>query len=261
MIVYSYIIPYARLCQEFYKKIPALFVFSHRIWYSDSMEMMIADRVCDLYPNEEKTAPLVIVPVFKRVGEEICRLIREKTDEAFTLLTIGCPRWNHDLTPWKQDAIFKNDGCYDGEADVFLREITSLILPKIKKKTGISPEKTILCGHSLAGLFALYAGFVCDAFDGIVSVSGSLWYPGFSEFAREKTLSQSVRYVYLALGQRESLTKHPLLRTVEKKTREISTSLCDKGIPATLEIHDGGHFDDPNDRIAQGIARSLTKVF
>ena len=134
--------------KSFYKKSPALFVFSHRIWYSDSMKMMIADRVCDLYPSEEKTAPLVIVPVFKPIGAEIRRLVQEKTDVSFSLLAIGCPRWNHDLTPWKQDAIFKNDVCYNGEADAFLREITTFILPEIMKKT-VDRSSSILYDNSM----------------------------------------------------------------------------------------------------------------
>ena len=42
----------------------------------------------------------------------------------------------------------------------------------------------VIAGYSLAGLFALWAAWNSGYFRRVASVSGSLWYPGFTDYIR-----------------------------------------------------------------------------
>lgn len=234
-------------------------VFFERMWYGFIMELLLAGKECELFLDPDKNASLVVLPTFKRDGEEVFRLVKKETDKPFSLLTVRSFDWNDALTPWKAEAIFRNDKDYGGKADGFLQELTDVILPQVKGKADISPANVALCGYSLGGLFALYAGFRTDVFDALVSASGSFWYDGFVGFAEKTPFSRNVRYVYLSLGDKESKTRHPIMRTAEEKTQEIYRILREKGVNVTFTFNEGGHFDQPNARLAQGVAAFLQR--
>lgn len=67
---------------------------------------------------------------------------------------------------------------------------------------GPLPVQRILCGYSLAGLFALWSGFHTQTFSGVCSVSGSLWFDGFSEWMQAHMADFKPGAVYLSLGDR-----------------------------------------------------------
>ncbi len=108
--------------------------------------------------------------------------------------------------------------------------------------------------YSLACLFALYSLYKSDLFAGAACCSGSLWLPGWEEYAKEHTLvNESI--VYLSLGGKEEHSKNPVIATIGEKTR-FQDKLLDNDSKVTahkLEMNPGGHFSDPEGRLAKGI--------
>lgn len=49
----------------------------------------------------------------------------------------------------------------------------------------------------------------------IVSASGALWFPDFLAYAKEHPMKRVPEKLYLSIGDKETKTRHPLLKTVE----------------------------------------------
>ena len=162
-----------------------------------------------------------------------------------------CPveetEWNHNLSPWPADAVFRKAPPFTGGAQEYFQSL----LPAIKETADAHPGRHFICGYSLAGLFSLYVCSMHDLFDGCASASGSLWYPGWTDWLKAHPLH--CRQVYLSLGDREKNTKQPLMRTVEDKTRECEAMIRTYA-ETVFELNEGGHFADENARLAKGLA-------
>lgn len=118
----------------------------------------------------------------------------------------------------------------------------------------------VIAGYSLAGLFALWAAWNSGYFRRVASVSGSLWYPGFTDYIRndapksgcgEKT---GLEKAYFSLGDRESRTRHPLMSRVDACTAEVVEKVRSYGIETAFEWNPGNHFDHPELRMARALA-------
>ena len=112
----------------------------------------------------------------------------------------------------------------------------------------------VIAGYSLAGLFALWAAWNSGYFRMVASVSGSLWYPGFADFTESHETAGKVEGVYLSLGDREDKGGSRIMRTVGESTARVERALREKGINTAYEMNNGGHFSDPEGRLAKGIA-------
>ncbi|MBP5606475.1 MAG: alpha/beta hydrolase, partial [Ruminiclostridium sp.] len=104
------------------------------------------------------------------------------------------------------------------------------------------------------GLFAVYAMYRTSAFSHIVSASGSMWYPGFVEFAKSHKLAVSPEMLYLSLGDKESKTRNKIMEPVERNTAELHEYFRVLDIESVFELNPGNHFQDPAGRLAKGIA-------
>lgn len=196
---------------------------------------------------------LVVLNTIGDEGKEVYGELRRITDASFTLAAIGVPDWNRDLSPWESPAVF-GDKPFGGGADGYLRTLTDVCIPQAVSAMGKEPDRMVIAGYSLAGLFAIYSLYRTDVFDAAVSASGSTWFPGFTDFvARERMMSSPDR-VYLSLGDRESLTKNPVMSTVGECTRSIQERLSAEGMECILELNPGNHFRDAALRTAKGIA-------
>ena len=173
--------------------------------------------------------------------------------ENYVLIGLYGYDWNRDLSPWPSKAIFKNGEDFKGEADEYLKKITDQVIPSL----GMKAEYYALAGYSLAGLFALYSAYRSDVFSKIVSASGSLWYPGFIDFARNNELSKRIDTVYLSLGDKEARTRNPIMATVEENTELVYTLYKDR-IKCTFEMNEGNHFKDAPSRLYTGIRYILS---
>lgn len=152
--------------------------------------------------------------------------------------------WNDSLTPWSAAGVFRKAKPFGGNAAGFLTELGGRIFPDIEARIGLGqPAERCLAGISLSGLFALWAAFSSDLFTGIASISGSLWYDGFAEWTKGRTLSPAVKRIFISLGDREKNSKDKRMATVETMTREVVDTLRTKGAtPEFLLEADTTHF-------------------
>lgn len=169
--------------------------------------------------------------------------------------------WNRDLSPWAAPPVFKRGEAFSGGADAMLDHLTGELLSKLTASAAFPPARLILAGYSLAGLFALYAGTRCDAFDGLISASGSLWYPNWRDYAERHPFKPSVRSVYLSLGDREAKTRNTVMQSVEANTEALAQRCESAAIRTKFELNPGGHFADVGERLAKGIAWTIARKF
>jgi len=155
--------------------------------------------------------------------------------------------WNQELTPWPAPPVFGKVPFGSGAGDT-LKFITSQLLPEVQD----SVSHVLLGGYSLAGLFALWAGYQSDKFEGVVAASPSVWYPKWIEYATNNT--PGAKSVYLSLGDKEEKTKNPVMAQVGNAIRRQLEMLTEQDIKTTLEWNPGNHFIDSDKRMAKGFA-------
>lgn len=159
--------------------------------------------------------------------------------------------WNRDLTPWRAEPVFGKQGFGDGAPET-LGNLTNRIIPAIERQYPMPDRQYVLCGYSLAGLFALWAAYQTDRFAGIVAVSPSVWYRDWLHYAGQHTIQASK--VYLSLGDREEKAKNPVMASVGNAIREQYRMLADVGVRCQLDWNPGNHFADSDRRMAKGLA-------
>ncbi len=177
--------------------------------------------------------------------------IRELTGgDDFCLKTVRVKSWNHDLSPWPAPAVFGSDNFGDGAAETLawlLREVV------VESPTETEPDRRVfLGGYSLAGLFALWAGYQTDRFDGIAAASPSIWFPEFDDYMNSHPIQTGA--VYLSLGDREEKTRNPVMSAVGERIRKAHELLSGQGVPCVLEWNKGNHFKDADLRTAKAFA-------
>ena len=156
-------------------------------------EYTLSDRTCFLYQDAEATH-LLIQPIDEHdleVLDQEVKAIKELSDKPFSLLAFMIKDWNQELTPWAAPPVFGKVPFGNG-AGKTLGFITNQLLPEVQENI----PHLILGGYSLAGLFALWAGYQTDKFEGIAAASPSVWYPQWIDYASEnKPLAKSVYQV------------------------------------------------------------------
>lgn len=200
--------------------------------------------------------PLVLLHTFQGEGKEVFDKCAEIGCQNFALAAIGNLNWNHDLSPWPTPNIGNNKYGFGG-ADEYIKKLTNEIIPKIRAKLGFEPGFTAIAGYSLAGLFALYAAYKTDIFSRVASVSGSLWFPGFTEFAETNNFAKSPDLIYLSLGEAEAKTRDKNLAPMRKNTEKLAAIYKSRSIPTIFELNPGNHFTETILRTAKGIKSLL----
>ena len=166
--------------------------------------------------------------------------------DSFLLIALKVKDWNRDLSPWRAPAVFGDEG-FGGGAE----ETLSSVLAETADET----RRYCIGGYSLAGLFALWAAYQTDRFDGVVAASPSIWFPGFVGYMKQNPMR--ARRVYLSLGDREERTRNPVMATVGDCIRDGCDILRAQGVHCILEWNKGNHFKDPDLRTAAGFAWML----
>ena len=169
--------------------------------------------------------------------------IQKLTDTDFYLLAIKVQIWNHSLSPWCAPAVFGKEDFGNGAAGT---------LEAVLKFCTAQDKAYIIGGYSLAGLFALWAAYQTNVFQGVAAVSPSVWFPGFLDYMKEHSIQTN--RVYLSLGDKEEKTRNPVMATVGGRIREAHGLLQTQGINTTLEWNQGNHFKDADKRTARGFA-------
>ena len=218
------------------------------------MPLSISGKTVEIFTktNSINEIPLVILHTFQGEGKEVFEKCTELCCENFALAAIGGLNWNHDLSPWPAPTIGNNKYGFGG-ADEYIKKLTNEIMPEIRAKLGFEPEFTAIAGYSLAGLFAIYAAYKTDIFSRVASVSGSLWFPGFIEFAEANEFAKTPDFIYLSLGDAEAKTRDKNLAPVRKNTEKLAEICKSRSIPTIFELNPGNHFTETILRTAKGI--------
>ena len=195
--------------------------------------------------------------IFKQNANKICYMIlpegiREDLDVGLkelagkygvSIVVIPDVNWNDDLTPWPAEGVFKKAKPFGGRATSFLDKLTNEIIPEAEKSLGVENAERTIMGVSLSGLFAVWAGFNTDIFTNVISISGSLWYDGFTEWMEKQAPSPQLKKICMLLGEKEKNAKDRRMVTVEEKTHVVANILKSKSqAVVTFELVEGTHF-------------------
>ncbi len=188
---------------------------------------------------------------FGEAGEKIKDEVELIAGVTFTFCELIVNDWDRYLTPWEVKANMKGR-IFQGQAAVLLHSLETNVVLKIKEH--VKDAKIYIAGYSLAGLFALWSLYESNVFDGAACCSGSLWYPGWKEFATQHNLKNTCS-IYLSLGKKEKNTKHPMMRNVEDNMKLQYERLKQDSCTEMLQMdwHEGGHFNNTEERIEMGI--------
>ena len=211
--------------------------------------------------NEGKNLPLIVLIHYDKPKDEFINSLKSTIKNCSNLLIVFDVNWDEDLSPWKAEKIFKNGNDFRGGADKFLESLRKLISGVVDKSLNYKPTDLAICGYSLAGLFSLYALFKADYFNSALSISGSLRYPNFDEFIKEKLVVKNPKSIYLSLGDKEKYSKNKYMKEVEVKTNLIYEEIKRSGIKTIFELNSGNHFQENELRIIKGITWYLNNLY
>ena len=181
-----------------------------------------------------------------RMIESEAELIRKLSGrDDFRLVACQVDDWNRDLSPWEAPPVFGKEG-FGGRAEETLQDLKESVLCRIGPM-----DRKIIGGYSLAGLFALWAAYREDGFEGVAAASPSVWFPGFVDKAEREHIK--TKKVYLSMGDKEKKTKNPVMATVGDSIRRLHQIYEEMdGVEPVLEWNEGNHFREPDLRMAKG---------
>ncbi len=216
-------------------------------------EFSISGKKVTAFRADNPCSPAVYLNSYDdEEGEKVWQELKRHSVDV-NLIVISSLDWNNDMSPYAAPSVFRHVPAFSGGADKYLGLLTEKIIPAAEEITGPVKWRGI-AGYSLAGLFAIYSLYRTDMFSRCASVSGSLWYPGFSSFAAQHEMMGMPQCIYFSLGDRECRTRNPVLGTVQSETENIVSLIQGKGIPAVFRLNEGGHHDNPALRTADGIS-------
>lgn len=190
----------------------------------------------------------------------------DEADKVWQLLSCQCALvcidgidWNRDMSPWYHPKVFAQGEDFAGGADAYLSKLCNRIIPEAERrlKSDIASEfnekpARYLAGYSLSGLFALYALYHTELFDGAACMSGSLWYDGWIRYMKEHEMCRKPEKIYFSLGAKES-RGNARMKTIAEHTAQAEQIVRGMGIRTIFEHNPGNHFKDVPLRIAKGI--------
>ena len=219
----------------------------------------IGSKNISIFLSTKPRTPIIYLNTFSDEGRKVYEAAQATGCPPFTLVAISDLDWNHDMVPWDSPPSFKNAEPCTGGADDYLRLLTEEIIPTAEKGIAGVPSWRGIAGYSLAGLFALYAIYQADLFSRVGSMSGSLWFPGKKEYLVSHKTKRQPDCISFSLGDKESKTRNPVLRSVRQNTEEIQAFYQDKGIDTVFQLNPGNHYDHAAERTVAGIAWMVSR--
>lgn len=216
----------------------------------------INGKTCHIIINGAEL-PTIYWGEMKNSSETIEKVLALCEDVKCNYVIYEAEDWNADFSPW--EFTLNRKMSFSGGGSSTLDWLVNECVPYCEKEYGLT-GKRVLCGYSLAGLFSLWAFYESQAFGEVISCSGSLWFGDWISYAERHTAPQN-SFVYLSLGDREEKARDRIMATVGDCTRRQYELVCgDKNVSRhVLEWNDGGHFNEPEKRIAKGIKWLLNK--
>ena len=220
------------------------------------MQISFENKVVDLFRPEHMSSdtPLIFLLAGGEDPDAVWKETRRLTGRDFCLAVFPVVDWENALSPWKTEKVFRGGRDFGDGADETIRELERVIVPELKRALGCPEMPCIVAGYSLAGLFSIYALYRTAAFSGAVSASGSLWFPGFLDYAASHEIPRTPNRVYLSLGDREKNTRSAVMCQVEENTAALHRRFRTQGIKCIFELNPGNHFREVEQRLAKGIA-------
>lgn len=167
--------------------------------------------------------------------------------------------WNDDMTPWPAEGVFRKAKPFGGRAQLFLAELVGAVRD-YEREAGWKVDERWLAGVSLSGLFAVWSLLAGAPFDGIISISASLWYDDFAAWASSQALCVPRRAI-IALGDRERNSKDRRMSTVQDATEAVCRSLEALGVRVDYLLEEGiTHFSPLTPRLEKALAIALNKT-
>ena len=208
-------------------------------------EIKIGSLDCHLCKNSEERLVYILYPMNMLSG-----WIREASVKyGVSIAVITNMDWDDDLTPWPAPGAPKGSPPFKGEAQEFLKQLQTVVMPRIEREMEMTPRYRDLVGVSLSGLFTTWQWVICDTFMNIASLSGSFWYEGFVEWFEENLKARKPGKAYFSLGKREGLTHVPQFKPVVKDTALVVEHIASLGITHEFQSVPGDHYQFPIDRL------------
>jgi len=216
--------------------------------------MNIGGRECISYSSTTESDMLLVQLVDEHDLETMdneLETISKLTGQPFNMVAVKVKDWQSELTPWTAPAVFGKVPFGDcaGQTLAFL---VNMLLPSM------NANRVLLGGYSLAGLFALWASYNSNLFNGIAAASPSVWYPRWVDYA-ERHVPQTPA-IYLSLGDKEEKTKNAVMARVGDCIRNQHGLLQKHNIHTCLEWNEGNHFRDADIRMAKGFAWLMNNI-
>lgn len=216
-------------------------------------------KTVSVFSSYELGSPIIYLNTFSGEGQKVYETAQAAGCPPFTLVAISNLDWNCDMAPWDSPPAFKHAEPCTGGANDYLRLLTEEIIPTAEKEITGVPSWRGIAGYSLAGLFALYAIYQTDLFSRVGSMSGSLWFPGMKEYIFSHEPKCQPDCMYFSLGDKESKTRNPVLRSVRQNTEEIQAFYRGKGIDTVFQLNSGNHYDHAAERTVAGLCWLLSR--
>ena len=221
--------------------------------------------------KKEKVLPVFVYGTQEDITGHAGKLfqdVKEKVSSDFVIVEMSVTDWDSDFSPWQAEGVI-GDREFAGNGKKTLGFLTEILIPEIRKRySQIGRDcRIITVGYSLAGLFSLWAYYESPSvINGAVCCSGSLWFPGYSEYMEQKSgIERDAKrkdIVYLSLGGKESSSGNPIMDKVGEITkRQMEIIKKDDSIEkCRYDINKGGHFADSVKRISKGITWCMSII-
>lgn len=178
-----------------------------------------------------------------------------KTRRNYILIAVTGMDWNAELSPWPAAKAFASGEDFAGQAADYLTVLTKQLIPEAEGLLPFAVADRGLVGYSMAGLFAVYAMYHWANFSRIGSISGSLWYDGWLEYALTQPMASHPK-IYLSLGSKEHVVRNERMSVVKQSTDRLAVCWR-QSCTVRYDTEPGSHFTDPLGRISRGIDRLL----
>lgn len=223
----------------------------------------IGNRICLLHTNKSQEQPVVVFiqPTArhenKSLADEMISL-DNNIHVPYLFVGIKLDSWAQCLMPWADEAVSHDEEVGRHAVDT-LCYIENHLLPWLNERIGKVP--CVIGGYSLGGLFALWAAYLSNLFNGVAAVSPSVWIKNWISFAECNVMKTSS--VYLSLGYREEHARNKRMAAVGECIRCQHELLLDQitSSHTTLEWNEGEHFNDEATRMARGFIWSYSCLF
>ena len=168
------------------------------------------------------------------------------------LIGVGGQDWNRDFSPWPAPQLNAKNEPFSGGAAAYRALFLERLLPAAERRLPFAPPCRLLAGYSLAGLFCMDTLYAAPLFHGAACVSGSLWYDGWAQWAMKHSFACEAPRLYLSLGDQEGRVRNARMARIASCTEALAAHWSHTA-PLRFEWNPGGHFHEPEQRLARGI--------